>query len=144
VRAYLPRTLGPGRFRRPDTTSSLAFVDQAGDIRLEGNVEYRFDVFSILKGAVFVDAGNIWLSRPNPAKPGVEFQFSRFANELAVGTGVGLRLDAGFFVLRFDLATPLRRPEAIGGPRWVFDQMAWTPQWRRNNLILNIAIGYPF
>ena len=144
VRAFQPRTLGPGAYRIPDSVRGSFFVDQAGDIKLELNAEYRFDIFSIVKGAVFADAGNIWLMRANPTKPGAEFVASKFISQLAVGAGAGLRFDASFFVLRLDLATPLRRPDAPGGPSWVLNDIKWTPEWRRKNLVLNIAIGYPF
>jgi len=120
------------------------FIDQRGDIKLEGNAEYRFDIFKALKGAVFVDAGNIWLMRADTLhRPGGEFHASTFLNQIAVGTGVGLRLDFSFFVLRFDLAFPLRKPY-LDDP-WVADEIDFGSRaWRKENLIFNIAIGYPF
>ena len=75
------------------------------------NIEYRCNLISILKGAVFVDAGNVWLLKDDPLRPGGLFEINDFINELAVGTGVGLRADANFFVIRLDLAFPL--PEAV-------------------------------
>jgi len=146
LRAFQPRALGPGRYIIPDSVKKQGqfFVDQAGDIKIEGNIEYRFDLISIMKGAFFVDAGNIWLARKNEAKPGGEFESSRFLSEIAVGTGFGLRFDASIVVLRLDLATPLRRPDLEGGPAWVLRDINWSRNWRRDNLVLNIAIGYPF
>lgn len=145
IRAFRARTLGPGTFR--DTTSVL-FANQAGDIKLEMNTELRAKLFSIVNGAVFVDAGNIWLKKDSTVTGGPggrDFKLSNTFNELAVGTGVGLRIDASILIVRFDLAFPLRKPWLPEGQRWVIDQIDFSSSdWRKNNLILNIAIGYPF
>jgi len=142
VRAFRIRSIGPGSYQ-PDQTSTSSFFDQSGDIRLEGNVEYRFPIFSFLKGALFMDAGNIWLWNENEALPGGKFS-KDWTNELAVGTGVGLRVDVQFFVIRFDLATPLRYPYLIEGERWSNTWDISSKTWRRENLNFNFAIGYPF
>lgn len=144
LRAFPARSVGPGtyNFLAADT---VFFIDQRGDIKLEGSVEYRFDIIKTLKGAFFVDAGNIWLAREDPQRVGGKFQSDKFLKELAVGTGFGLRFDFNFFVLRFDLAFPLRKPYEIGNDKWVVNDIDFSsPAWRRQNLILNIAIGYPF
>ena len=94
-------------------------------------MEYRFDINQFLKGAFFLDAGNIWLASEIPDKPGGEFKGSDIFNELALGTGFGLRVDVEFFVLRFDLGIPLRDPAEPGGGTG-------------GSPVLNIAIGYPF
>jgi hemolysin activation/secretion protein len=71
--------------------------------------------------------------------------FSTFMSQVAVGAGVGLRVDVSFFILRFDLAAPLRKPWLQDTPRWVINQIDFASKvWRRDNLVLNIAIGYPF
>jgi hemolysin activation/secretion protein len=155
IRAFPARSLGPGVYSvRTDDTTGIQFIDQRGDIKLEGNLEYRFDIIKFMKGAVFVDAGNIWASRPdivdpeNPLNPnqqrvGVVFNRKKFLNELAVGTGLGLRFDFSFFVLRFDTAFPLRKPW-LDHP-WVGDNINFGDKtWRKENIIFNIAIGYPF
>jgi outer membrane protein assembly factor BamA len=109
------------------------------------NGEYRFGIYRLFKGALFVDAGNVWLEKSNPANTGSPFLFSTFMNEIAVGTGVGLRIDVSFFILRFDLAMPLRKPWLEENHRWVTNQINFAnSSWRGENLILNIAIGYPF
>ena len=91
-----------------------------------------------------MDAGNVWLQKSNPSDIGTPFRFSGFMNELAVGAGAGLRVDVSFFVLRFDLAIPLRKPW-LTNQRWVTNEIDFTDAtWRRENLMLNIAIGYPF
>lgn len=142
VRAFRIRALGPGTFI-PEDISAGGFFDQAGDIRLEGNLEYRFPFNKYLKGAFFVDAGNVWLYNENEALPGGKFTNS-WADELAVGGGFGLRVDIQLFVIRLDAAVPLRKP-------WLLEQSPWQDRfrlgsrdWRRDNLVLNFAIGYPF
>ncbi|MGV3503146.1 MAG: BamA/TamA family outer membrane protein [Adhaeribacter sp.] len=134
IRSYRPRELGPGTYR--DTTQT-GYFDQTGDIRFETNVEYRFDLIPYLKGALFVDAGNIWLSQAHPNKPGGEFQFSKALNQLAVGAGAGLRVDADFFVLRLDAGFPVRDPYVT--PSYV---LKLPPP--RKSVIFHIAVGYPF
>jgi outer membrane protein insertion porin family len=142
VRAFRIRSLGPGSYA-PDNVGVGGFFDQAGDIRLEGNIEYRFPIASYFKGALFADAGNVWLVNENEALPGGKIS-SNWMRELGVGVGLGLRIDVDFFVLRFDLATPLRRPYAPVGERWERSFRINEADWRRQNLIFNFAIGYPF
>jgi outer membrane protein assembly factor BamA len=109
------------------------------------NAEYRFGIYRFLKGAIFVDAGNVWLQKSNPSGIGTPFLIPTFLNEMAVGTGIGLRVDVSFFILRFDLAMPLRKPWFPDNQRWVINQINFgSSTWRSQNLILNIAIGYPF
>ena len=145
VRAFDPRALGPGSYRTPDSLLAHSFLDQAGDVRLEANVEYRFPIVSVVRGALFVDAGNIWLRNDDPNRPGGTFAGRSFLNEIAVGTGFGIRLDLSFFILRFDLAFPLRIPYLPDGERWVTNRIDFgSGSWRKENLVLNIAIGYPY
>ncbi|MEO6548559.1 MAG: BamA/TamA family outer membrane protein [Ferruginibacter sp.] len=144
IRAYRARSLGPGTYyaRLEDTTTF--FPDQPGDIKLEMNTELRFKIVSIVRGAFFVDAGNIWTMREDKFRPGAKFTKS-FFNQLAVGAGAGLRFDLNFLVLRVDAAIPIRKPYEVGGPKWVFDKISFgSSEWRKDNLILNLAIGYPF
>jgi outer membrane protein insertion porin family len=145
IRAFQSRTLGPGSYRMPDSLAGKTFLDQSGDIKLEGSVEYRFGIISILKGALFVDGGNVWLVSKNVQFPGGEFKVNEFSRQLALGAGFGFRIDLSFFVIRFDLATPLRKPYLPEGQHWVMSQIDLAnPSWRAQNLVLNIAVGYPF
>jgi outer membrane protein insertion porin family len=145
IRAFQARSIGPGTYRNPEVRDRGFFFDQTGDIKLEANLEHRFDMISILKGAFFIDAGNIWTIRENPDVPGGNFQWDEFYNEIAVGAGTGIRIDASFFVLRLDLAMPLRKPFLQPDERWAINQINFgDPAWRSQNLVLNIAIGYPF
>ena len=142
VRAFRARGLGPGTYYGGNPKDSF-IADQPGDIRFELNAEYRVKLVSVLHGAVFVDAGNIWLFKEDPYRPGGKFT-SDFIRQFAVGTGLGLRIDVSFFVLRADVAFPIRKPYVNGG-KWVFNEIDFNDnEWRRNNLLLNIAIGYPF
>jgi outer membrane protein insertion porin family len=143
LRAFQYNSVGPGTYYQ--NTDSLGFSQLGGDVKLEMNAEYRFNIFRYLKGAVFVDTGNVWLSKSNPSELGTQFKASTFLDELAVGAGVGLRVDVSFFILRFDLAMPLRKPWLEENNRWVTNEIDFgSSAWRKDNLILNVAIGYPF
>lgn len=143
IRAFSFNSVGPGTYNQKN--NSIGFLQLGGDIKLELNSEYRFGIYRFFKGAVFADAGNVWLLKSNPSTLGDPFSFSRFANELAVGAGVGLRIDVSFFILRFDLATPLRKPWLEQKNKWVINEInPGSSTWRKENLILNVAIGYPF
>ncbi|MES2652767.1 MAG: BamA/TamA family outer membrane protein [Bacteroidota bacterium] len=150
IRAFRARTLGPGTYKVPDNQT---FSDQGGDIKMMLNTELRFKIVSVLHGAVFADAGNIWLRKEdvgvpgtsNTGRPGSEFKASRALSELAVGTGAGIRIDAMIFVIRLDGAFPIRKPYLPSGQRWVLNEVDFgSKTWRRENFILNIGIGYPF
>lgn len=144
IRAFRARSLGPGSFYAGNIDSLGFLAEQPGDIKLELNTELRAKLFSVIYGAVFLDAGNVWTVREDTLRPGAKFS-NKFFSEMAVGTGVGLRVDVSFFVLRLDVAFPLRKPFLPPGDRWVFDQIDFgSKDWRRQNLVFNLAIGYPF
>ena len=143
IRAFRARSIGPGTFDS-STNANTFLPDQSGDLKLEFNTEYRAKIYGLVKGALFMDAGNIWLLKDNPNKPGAQFS-KDFLNELAVGVGAGLRFDFSFLVLRTDLAFPIRKPYLPDGQRWVLDKVNFgSGTWRNENLIFNLAIGYPF
>lgn len=150
IRAWQSRSLGPGSY----SDSGEFTFDQLGDGQLEANVEYRFKMLKVIHGAIFVDAGNVWLKEPNAARPGGEFKFDRFYKEIAVGSGVGLRADFSFFVIRFDLGVKVRDPQFSENKRWVIKNLfndTWKDDYRLSHndrkysfLAFNIGIGYPF
>ncbi|WP_207427778.1 BamA/TamA family outer membrane protein [Pedobacter sp. SYSU D00535] len=144
LRAFRARSLGPGTTTPGDTGGGMLGADKTGDVKLEINTEYRPKFNNILRGALFVDAGNIWLLNEDEAEG--QSKFSKdFMKQLAVGAGIGLRFDLSFFVLRTDLATPLRKPWLPEGERWVLGEFNLRDkEWRRENLVFNLAIGYPF
>lgn len=142
VRAFQVRALGPGAYV-PPSNNTTNFFEQAGDIRLEANSEYRFPVLSYLKGAIFVDAGNIWLANENTAIPNSRFTHNWY-KQIAIGSGIGLRLDIDFLVLRLDAGVPIRYPyEGTDNSHWQSNYFSsW--DWTSDNVVLNVAIGYPF
>ena len=133
IRAWSARSLGPGSL-----ADSLNLLDQFGDIKLEFNIEYRFDIYRWFKGALFADAGNVWLIREDDDRPGGLFEFKDFYKEFALGMGVGLRLDFSFFIIRFDVATPFHDPGRPENDRWAIRDFEW------QDVNLNLGIGYPF
>jgi len=136
IRGWQVRSLGPGSY----VPSSSVYTNQTGDIKLETNLEYRFKLFSILEGATFVDAGNIWAIKKDADRPGAQFRFNKFYNDIAVGTGLGLRFDLSFVILRGDLGLKLRDPRYSGSESWLFNRSFNLHE----DLALVIAIGYPF
>jgi len=154
IRAWQIQTLGPGAY-----STVLTTFDRIGEAQLEGNIEYRQKIVSVFEGAFFADVGNIWLLKPDPVRPGGDFAVDRFWRELAIGAGVGLRLNFDFFIIRFDLAMQLHDPSMVPGERWAFEPKvdfnqrvdeynAANPARRANyyapRLNLNLGIGYPF
>lgn len=139
LRAFRSRTLGPGTYR---PKGDLTFTDQTGDIRLEFNTEFRPHISGPLYGALFVDAGNVWLKNEDPFRPGSKFTKDWF-KQLAVGVGAGVRLDIQLFVIRLDLGIPVRKPWE-DNPRLFQGIELQNAAWRKDNLIYNLAIGYPF
>ena len=143
IRAFQIHSVGPGTHYQDN--NHVSFLKLGGEIKLEANAEYRFALYRFLKGALFLDAGNVWLHQSNATHTGTSFVLSGFMNELAVGTGFGLRIDVSFFILRFDLGVPIRKPWLEDTHRWVLNQVHFgNSTWRKENLVLNIAIGYPF
>jgi hypothetical protein len=138
IRAWQVRTLGPGSYAPTDT---VTFLNQTADIKLEANVEYRFKLFWILEGALFLDAGNIWTYKDDPARPGAQFKLGKFYKDIAVGTGVGLRFDFKFVIGRVDFGMKLRDPSLTGQSKWIVMDHAYN---FRDDFALVIGIGYPF
>ena len=141
VRAWSVRNLGPGTYL--ETNSE--YPNATADIKLESNIEYRFKLFWILEGALFADAGNIWAISDKDDREGAVFKWNSFYKEIAVGTGLGLRMDFSYFVFRFDLGIKVKDPTIPGGPQWVLfnrpDKEDYPFKYFRT---LHIAIGYPF
>jgi len=146
-RAWQPRRLGPGSFQpelREDGTFDYRF-EQPGEIVFEAMFEYRRKLFSYFDGAFFIDAGNIWTFQDDPTREGAQFQFDRFYKEIAVGTGVGLRMDFDFLVLRLDLGVKAYDPAQDEGDRFILDRLNFRrPLGERGQAVFNIGIGYPF
>lgn len=152
LRGWRVRQLGPGSYQDTSRRTDISFIDRTGDIKLEANAELRFDMFSAfggslrINGAVFVDAGNIWLAQPADDYKGGDFKLSRLGSDLAVSSGLGLRFDiSGLFVLRVDEGFPIKNPDYAQYGGWVLDEIRpLDKDWQSRNLVLHIAIGYPF
>lgn len=146
LRGFRSRSVGPGTYFPKTNSGKPASIipDQTGDIKLEMNTEFRPHLSGPLYGAIFLEGGNIWLLNDSTYtnKPGAQFT-SKFLSQLAVDAGVGIRLDITLFVIRFDVAFPLRKPWVIP-PSVLRDINFFDPAWRRQNLVYNLAIGYPF
>jgi len=169
VRAWQARTLGPGNYNREvlgtgekaDTLrANLRNLDQLGEYKLEGNLEYRFKIANSLmgakvKGATFTDFGNIWRRRESVENPGGEFKFNKFFNQLAVGMGAGLRFDLNYFVFRLDAGIKVKDPQFSGSDQYVIKYLFNKKEFKENYssthrpdvyrlLQYNFGIGMPF
>ncbi len=153
IRAWQVRTLGPGSYR--DTLNFISYT-KIGEMKLETNLEYRFKMTDLFEGALFLDAGNIWLLKKDINRPGAEFNPSRIWHDLAIGSGLGLRLDFDYFLIRFDLGFQIKDPLKVEGEQW-----AWQPKDEYRSYLehyfpefvprsnfpsfnFNLGIGYPF
>ncbi|HRD81232.1 MAG TPA: BamA/TamA family outer membrane protein [Saprospiraceae bacterium] len=165
IRGWAARGLGPGGYR--DTlseglTNRLLFY-QTGDLKLEFNAELRFHIVKMFKGAIFLDAGNVWTLRPDADRCGSQFLLSRrmsencpvnlpfndpFYKQIAVGTGAGFRLDFKYFIFRLDLGVPLRYPRPVRNLMDTSPSEAdyWHDfsNWRLRDVNFNFGLGYPF
>ncbi|WP_430934533.1 BamA/TamA family outer membrane protein [Saccharicrinis sp. 156] len=136
IRAWPVRGLGPGSYDSEDAN----YYNQTGDIKLEMNAEYRFNLFWMLEGAFFLDIGNIYTIRKDISPEGGLFTFKNFGEKLAVGTGLGLRFDLKYFIFRVDMGVKLRDPVESSGKRW----LVGTRPYSWDDAAFNFAIGYPF
>jgi outer membrane protein assembly factor BamA len=142
LRGFRSRSVGPGIYKNVRVTNFLP--DETGDIKVEFNTEFRPRISGPLYGAIFFDAGNIWLVNDSnyTKKPGAQFS-GKFLSQLAMDVGVGLRFDITLFIIRFDVGFPIRKPWEQNP--WVMDQIRFSEKaWRRENIIYNVGIGYPF
>jgi len=152
LRGWRIRTLGPGSYYNAADLNNPDQIDRTGDIKIELNGEYRFPITPLfagavkMNGAVFADAGNIWLARPDAGYPGGNFEFNTLGQDIAGDIGVGFRFDiASFLTFRIDVAIPVKDPTVPTGDGWIFKQINPSDAtWRANNIIPQLAIGYPF
>ncbi|MDB5233326.1 MAG: hypothetical protein JWR44_319 [Hymenobacter sp.] len=153
LRAWQPRRLGPGGYTPRLLTGARDYItEQPGELLLEGSAEYRFPIYSFIKGAIFTDFGNVWglqerqnedSSSPNFAedlRPGAQFKLNQFYKQIAVGSGFGVRFDFTFLILRLDLATKVYDPTAPAGQQWALRNI----DTRANPIAFKLGIGYPF
>ena len=136
IRAFTVRSLGPGSYQ--PRSGMYSYIDQTGDLKLEANIELRFPIFGDLQGATFLDAGNIWLIHDDPQRPGATFSFRNLGKQIALGTGVGLRYDLEFLVLRLDMGIGLHAPYETSRSGYYNIPKFW------DGIGWHFAIGYPF
>ncbi|MFN5505572.1 MAG: BamA/TamA family outer membrane protein [Flavobacteriia bacterium] len=162
-RGWRARALGPGSYKYHLDTNRLA--TQIGDIRFGGALEYRFEMSSTFKGALFTDFGNIWTYREDASRLGSQFNWQTFIPQLAISAGVGLRMDLDYFILRLDVGFPIYDPAFADGARWVFQDFKTRETYYAEGMqhfnmsldqvkelmprpflpnYLNFGIGYPF
>lgn len=137
IRAWQVRSLGPGSYKHEET----GFINQTADIKLEANAEYRFKLFWILEGALFLDAGNIWTYNTDESRPGSKFVLKYLLDDIAVGTGTGLRFDFKFVIGRVDMGMKLRDPAIHDGSKWIVAERKYN---FRDDFAIVLGIGYPF
>ena len=146
VRAWQPRRLGTGGYATKRTLTNGSEVrdyisEQPGEILAEGSVEYRFPVYSFIKGALFTDFGNVWALQREAAREGANFEFRSFYKQIAVGSGIGVRFDFTFLILRLDVAAKVYDPTAPETQRWVINKLYKDSAY---GATFNLGIGYPF
>jgi outer membrane protein insertion porin family len=162
-RGWRARALGPGAYKYHIDTNRLA--TQIGDIRFSGSLEYRFELSATFKGALFTDFGNIWTYREDPSRVGSQFKFQTMLPQLCISSGLGLRMDLDYFILRLDIGFPIYDPAFAQGARWVFQDFKTRETYYQEGMsffnmsydqvkalmprpflpnYLNFGIGYPF
>ena len=139
IRAWPVRGLGPGSYYN----SNGKYYNEAADLKLEGNFEYRFKLFWVLEAAWFLDAGNIWSSSSEDPREGSQFNVNTFYKEIAIGSGLGLRLDFSFFIFRIDYGIKVRDPKEVENNRWVMLNKNYNP-FKAEYSMFNFGIDYPF
>ncbi len=171
IRAWLPRTLGPGLFNRATAYGAdsllrnrVKYLDQFGEVKIVANAEYRYAILdnffgAKLNGALFADIGNVWRLKPETDSPNGAFDFSKFYQSTAIGIGTGFRFDLAFFVFRVDMAFKFKDPQFTGADQWVLlkhgDELFRAGAFKHNYQVsnsgdpynfmqLNFGIGLPF
>lgn len=147
IRAWAPRRLGPGSYfpgLNADGSRDYVF-EQPGELQIEFNSEIRQKLFGFFEGALFVDAGNVWMLRDDPSRQGAGFRSDKFFTEIAIGSGFGLRLNFNFLIIRFDVGIKVYDPTEPSGEKWQLKYITPTsPLGRRDQAVLNLGVGYPF
>ncbi len=164
IRAWQARTLGPGNYNREVLPENLRLnlrnLDQLGEMKLEANMEYRFRIWNNffgakMNGATFVDMGNVWRLKSDELNLNGEFQLNRLFDQIAVGSGVGLRFDMDYFVLRLDAGLKIKDPQFVGNDQWVVKHWFRSKDFKSNYYLhhrpdrysfvqYNFGVGLPF
>ena len=137
IRGWLPQTVGPGSYNQKDSGN---YANYKGDIKIEGNLEYRSKLFWIMEGALFADAGNVWTIHSDSLRSGGQFKPNNFYKEIAVAVGTGLRFKWSFAIIRLDAGLKAYNPALDQSRRWIFKQKGLL----LSDFSFNFALGYPF
>jgi outer membrane protein assembly factor BamA len=143
VRAFGVREIGPGSFYARDGGRQISYLFQNGEAKFVGNLEYRTKLFGDLNGAIFLDAGNVWNFQRDLDEDDIDLgdypkSFGEFFDQLALGTGIGLRYDLGFLVIRLDWGLAIHCPYDTGRSGY------FNAPYFKNAHTLHFAVGYPF
>jgi len=146
LRAWEPRRLGPGSFTPLNTSGVFDnSIEQPGEVQLEMSVELRKDLFGFVEGAVFFDAGNIWTISEEVNRPGAKLEFDDFIQEIALGSGLGIRLDFSFLILRLDAGVKIYDPARFEDAKFIWQKAFNEPPFNTTEtVVFNIGVGYPF
>ena len=154
IRAWEARTLGPGGYNRASIANdtdrqNFRNLDQNGEFKLEGNLEYRFKLITkllggSLKAAFFTDFGNVWRLKQNSQNPNGEIKLNTFFDQMAIGSGLGLRLDVNYFVIRVDVGVKVKDPQFLGSDQWVISHFFRKQEFKNNYSKTNSPDSYNF
>ena len=149
IRGWRPRRLGPGSYTPQDSLGNITYAfEQQGEILLEASIELRKNLFGFVDWAYFIDAGNIWTLEIDNNRPGAEFDLGRFYEEIAIASGLGLRFDFSFLIIRLDAGVKIYDPARAKNKRFIFssgfNDAPFNNTRNTEPIILNIGIGYPF
>ncbi len=145
-RAWSPRRLGPGSYAVKNADGSISYsFEQPGEIIMEANLEGRFKIYKFIAGAIFSDVGNVWAREKTASRPNAEFKLDRFYREIAVGAGLGIRLDFSFLIFRLDAGIKMYDPGREEGEKLRINKISLANiLGKGEQTIYNISIGYPF
>lgn len=144
IRGWVPQRIGPGAYSSPSKNTKEDPI-QPGEMQLEANIEYRFKLVGVLRGALFADAGNVWMINMDQARPGSQFKITEFYKQIAVGSGFGLRFDFSFLIIRLDYGLKIVDPSYSEGKRFIYDNIVINNYKDFSRFgFLYFGIGYPF
>ena len=149
IRGWRPRRLGPGSYTPLNKEGEVSYqFEQNGEILLQTNIEFRRKLLGFVDWAYFIDAGNIWLLDEDKNRPGAQFQLNTFFREIAVTSGLGIRFNFVFLIIRLDSGLKMYDPARPRGKRFIFSNGFKDPPFDDSKttepIIFNIGIGYPF
>lgn len=149
IRGWRPRRLGPGSYTPLDANGNVSYqFEQTGEILIQASMEFRRNLFGFVDWAYFIDAGNIWTINEDQSRPGAQFKGDSFFKEVAVASGLGLRFDFVFLIIRLDAGLKVYDPARPEGKRFIltdgFNDAPFNIKSNTEPIIFNIGIGYPF